>query len=90
MPAESDSWTFHGLQLTAGTDGRDRVRATCTVQLIDADGNEHAEAAIGSGPVEATFKAINRIIQMYARVCALHVAPRHVDALVCRPRALAA
>jgi hypothetical protein len=89
MPAESDSWTFQGLQLTAGTDGRDRVRATCTVQLIDREGNEHAEAAIGSGPVEATFKAINRIIQMCAaeacspsrvfacaHACALDVAHR--------------
>ncbi|KAG8457034.1 hypothetical protein KFE25_004515 [Diacronema lutheri] len=63
-PAESDSWTFESLQLTAGTDGKDRVRATATIALVDAQGTEHVEAAIGSGPVEATFKAINRIIKI--------------------------
>ncbi|KAJ1627771.1 2-isopropylmalate synthase LeuA, allosteric domain-containing protein [Pavlovales sp. CCMP2436] len=64
IPAASDSWTFHSLQLNAGTDGKDRVRATATVALIDAAGTEHVEAAIGSGPVEATFKAINRIVKV--------------------------
>eukprot|EP00303_Exanthemachrysis_gayraliae_P000634 CAMPEP_0206009544 /NCGR_PEP_ID=MMETSP1464-20131121/9844_1 /ASSEMBLY_ACC=CAM_ASM_001124 /TAXON_ID=119497 /ORGANISM="Exanthemachrysis gayraliae, Strain RCC1523" /LENGTH=619 /DNA_ID=CAMNT_0053383141 /DNA_START=13 /DNA_END=1873 /DNA_ORIENTATION=- len=64
MPDAKDAWKFHGLQLAAGTlAGTDRVRATSTVQLIDAEGNEHTEAAIGAGPVEATFRAINRIIR---------------------------
>lgn len=73
-PAAEDSWTFNGLQLTAGTahGGKDRVRATATISLVDADGAEHVEAAIGNGPVEATFKAINRIIKM----CSAGGAPR--------------
>eukprot|EP00306_Pavlova_sp_CCMP459_P009347 CAMPEP_0185186426 /NCGR_PEP_ID=MMETSP1140-20130426/4037_1 /TAXON_ID=298111 /ORGANISM="Pavlova sp., Strain CCMP459" /LENGTH=588 /DNA_ID=CAMNT_0027752721 /DNA_START=48 /DNA_END=1814 /DNA_ORIENTATION=- len=64
QPEAAEAWTFQGLQLVAGTEATgDKVRATSTVTLVDAEGNVHHEAAIGSGPVEATFKAINRIIK---------------------------
>lgn len=68
MPNEEEAWKFVSLQLVAGTvSTSEKVRATSTVQLMDAEGNDHTEAAIGAGPVEATFRAINRIIKRCGR-----------------------
>jgi hypothetical protein len=35
---------------------------TATVRLTGPDGNSHERAAIGTGPVDATFKAIDDVI----------------------------
>lgn len=35
---------------------------TATVRLIGADGKSFADAALGAGPVDAVYKAINRIV----------------------------
>ena len=35
---------------------------TATVRLIDPDGQSQADAALGTGPVDAVYKAINRIV----------------------------
>ncbi len=47
-----------GLQVACGTMGM----PTATVRLRDPDGKLHIQAAIGTGPVDATYKAINTII----------------------------
>jgi 2-isopropylmalate synthase len=47
------------VQVTSG----DHVRPTATVSLTDPNGAELIDAAIGTGPVDAVYKAINRIIE---------------------------
>ena len=41
---------------------------TATVRLIDPDGQSLADAALGTGPVDAVYKAINRIIGISNRL----------------------
>ncbi len=38
--------------------------ATATVRLIDRDGKIITDASTGTGPVDAVYKAINRIVQV--------------------------
>ena len=52
-----------GPQVTCGTLGL----STATVKLIDADGKEHIECSVGTGPVDAAYKAIDLI----TKVCEL-------------------
>jgi 2-isopropylmalate synthase len=40
----------------------DTVRPTATVRLINKDGERIEDAAVGDGPVDAVYKAINRIV----------------------------
>jgi 2-isopropylmalate synthase len=42
----------------------DHATPTATVRLIAPDGAVLADAALGTGPVDAVYKAINRIIQV--------------------------
>ena len=35
---------------------------TASVRLVNADGQELSESAIGTGPVDATYKAINKVV----------------------------
>ena len=42
----------------------DRVRPTATVTLRTPDGQELTDAAIGTGPVDAVYKAINRVVNV--------------------------
>ncbi len=51
-------YKLDGLQVACGTMGL----PTATVRLRGPQGNLHIEAAIGTGPVDATYKAINAII----------------------------
>ena len=51
-------YSLDGLQVACGTMGM----PTATVRLKGPDGKIHIEAAIGTGPVDATYKAINTII----------------------------
>ncbi len=53
-------YALDGLQVACGTMGM----PTATVRLIGPDGHVHVEAAIGTGPVDASFKAIDRIVGM--------------------------
>lgn len=53
-------FTLEGLQVACGTMGM----PTATVRLTGPDGTEYVEAAIGTGPVDATYKAIDNIVQM--------------------------
>jgi 2-isopropylmalate synthase len=42
----------------------DRTRPTATVTLRTHDGEELTDAAIGTGPVDAVYKAINRVVNV--------------------------
>ena len=51
-------YTLDGLQVACGTMGM----PTATVRLRGPDGNMHVHAAVGTGPVDATYKAIDGIV----------------------------
>lgn len=42
----------------------DRARPTATVTILTPDGNELTDAATGTGPVDAVYKAINRVVDI--------------------------
>ncbi len=54
----SEIYHLDRLQVTCG----DRGIPTASVQLIAPDGQVLADAALGTGPVDAIYKAINRIV----------------------------
>jgi 2-isopropylmalate synthase len=51
-------WHLERVHVVAG----DTVRPTATVQLLKNDGETREDAAVGDGPVDAVYKAINRIV----------------------------
>ncbi len=51
---------LEGLQVTCGT----IAMPTASVRLTDPDGNSHMAVAIGTGPVDAAYKAIDEIVEM--------------------------
>jgi len=51
---------LEGLQVSCGTMGM----PTATVRLRDIHGNEYINAALGKGPVDATFTAINQVVKV--------------------------
>jgi 2-isopropylmalate synthase len=53
-------YSLDGLQVACGTMGM----PTATVRLCGPDGELYQTAAIGTGPVDATYKAINEIIKV--------------------------
>jgi len=42
----------------------DHAAPTATVRLIGPDGAAHQDAAIGTGPVDAVYQAINRVMKV--------------------------
>jgi len=54
-----DVYYLDGLQVTCGTIGM----PTATVRLKGPDGKIHVHAAMGSGPVDAAYKAIDAIVK---------------------------
>jgi 2-isopropylmalate synthase len=52
-------WTLKTLQVTCGFP----LIATATLVLIDSKGNEHIAQAMGTGPIDASYKAADAIIQ---------------------------
>jgi 2-isopropylmalate synthase len=52
-------YSLDGLQVACGTIGM----PTATVRLHGPDGELHVQAAIGTGPVDATYRAIDEIVQ---------------------------
>ena len=53
-------WSLENLQVVCGTTSL----PTATVRLRDPDGKSHNFAAIGTGPVDATYKAIDAIVKV--------------------------
>ncbi len=54
------AFTLERVQVSCGDHGL----PTATVQLLGPDGIELVDAAVGTGPVDAVYKAINRIVQV--------------------------
>jgi 2-isopropylmalate synthase len=54
-----DVYYLDGMQVTCGTMGM----PTATIRLKGPDGKVHVHAAMGSGPVDAAYKAIDQIIK---------------------------
>ncbi|KAL3684946.1 hypothetical protein R1sor_002968 [Riccia sorocarpa] len=52
-------WALQDLQVVCGTMGL----PTATVKLIGPDGSEHIGACIGTGPVDAAYKAVDQIVK---------------------------
>ena len=48
-------------QVTCGTLGL----STATVKLICADGNERVACAMGTGPVDSAYKAVDLIVKVW-------------------------
>ena len=57
---EDSSYTLEHVQVSCG----DHEIATATVRLSDKDGRVITDAAIGTGPVDAVCKAIDRVVQL--------------------------
>ncbi|MBI3170344.1 MAG: 2-isopropylmalate synthase [Chloroflexi bacterium] len=55
-----DVYLLNGLQVTCGTMGM----PTATVRLRGPDGVVHTQVAIGTGPVDATYKAIDLVVNV--------------------------
>jgi 2-isopropylmalate synthase len=53
-------WALETLQVVCGTTGL----PTATVRLRDPDGKTHVKACVGTGPVDATYKAIDAIVKV--------------------------
>ena len=53
-----ETWHLNHIQVTCG----DHARATATVSLTGPDEKVYEDAALGTGPVDAVYEAINRIV----------------------------
>jgi 2-isopropylmalate synthase len=54
----AETYSLESVQVTCGSN----AIATATVHLTDMNGGTFTDAATGSGPVDAVYKAINRIV----------------------------
>ena len=72
-------FALDGLQVACGTMGM----PTATVRLRGPDGAMHLQAAIGTGPVDAAYKAIDAIVQAPNTLLefAVHAVTEGIDAL---------
>ncbi|MGE5222406.1 MAG: 2-isopropylmalate synthase [Omnitrophica WOR_2 bacterium] len=72
-------YALDGLQVACGTMGM----PTATVRLRGPDGSLHTQAAVGTGPVDATFKAMDMIIQAPSILLefSVHAVTEGIDAL---------
>ncbi|MHC1770417.1 MAG: 2-isopropylmalate synthase [Flexilinea sp.] len=72
-------FTLDGLQVSCGTMGL----PTATVRLIGPDGKKYTHASIGTGPVDAAFKAVDSIIQTNSTLLefVIHAITKGIDAL---------
>jgi 2-isopropylmalate synthase len=74
-----DVYILDGLQVTCGTMGM----PTATVRLRGPDGVVHTHAAMGSGPVDATYQAIRAIVNVPNKLLEfnVHAITEGIDAL---------
>jgi 2-isopropylmalate synthase len=54
-----ETFALEGLQVACGT----ASMATATVRLKGTDGTIHVQAAVGTGPVDAAYKAIDAVVR---------------------------
>jgi 2-isopropylmalate synthase len=60
----AELWHLEDLQVACGTTGL----PTATVRLRGPDGKKHVHAAVGTGPVDASYKAIEHIVHTHAQL----------------------
>jgi 2-isopropylmalate synthase len=72
-------FALDGLLVGCGTQGM----PTATVRLRGPDGKHHIRAAVGTGPVDAAFKAIDEIVAAESRLLefSVHAVTEGIDAL---------
>ena len=72
-------YILDGLQVACGTMGM----PTATIRLRDPEGKMHVQASVGTGPVDAAFKAINSIVQANNTLqeFVVHAVTEGIDAL---------
>jgi len=72
-------YTLDGLQVACGTMGM----PTATIRLRDPDGGLHLQASIGTGPVDAAYKAIDSIVKApnILQEFVVHAVTEGIDAL---------
>ncbi|HWS24728.1 MAG TPA: 2-isopropylmalate synthase [Anaerolineales bacterium] len=74
-----DVFSLDGMQVACGTMGL----PTATVRLRGPDGKTHTHAVVGTGPVDATYKAIDQIVKVKANLLEfnIHAITEGIDAL---------
>ena len=74
-----DVYLLNGLQVTSGTVGM----PTASVRLRGPDGVIHTISSIGTGPVDATYKAIDSIVNVPCKLLEfnIHAITEGIDAL---------
>ena len=74
-----DVYYLDGMQVTCGTMGM----PTATIRLKGPDGKVHVHASMGSGPVDAAYKAIDAIVKMPSTLLEfnVHAITEGIDAL---------
>jgi 2-isopropylmalate synthase len=72
-------FTLDGLQVACGTMGM----PTATVRLRDPEGGLHIQACVGTGPVDAAYKAIDAVIHApnMLEEFVVHAVTQGIDAL---------
>jgi 2-isopropylmalate synthase len=72
-------YALEGLQVVCGTMGM----PTATVRLRGPDGASHVQSAVGTGPVDAAYKAIDAIIQAPTHLLefVVHAVTSGIDAI---------
>src|SRR5262249_26833679 len=83
-PTPDDELALDGLQVSCGTSGM----PTATVRLRQPGGAVYVQASVGTGPVDATYKAIDTIVELVAGGVrcqlveyAVHAVTEGIDAL---------
>jgi 2-isopropylmalate synthase len=76
---EHEVFQLSGLQVACGTMGM----PTATVRLKGPDGETHLHAAVGTGPVDAAYKAIDAIVQAKNQLLEfnVHAVTEGIDAI---------
>ncbi len=74
-----DIFGLDGLQVACGTMGL----PTATIRLRGPDGKIHTHASVGTGPIDATYKAIDAIVHMAPKLLEfnVHAITEGIDAL---------
>jgi 2-isopropylmalate synthase len=72
-------FTLDGLQVACGTMGL----PTATIRLRDAEGRLYVQACVGTGPVDAAYKAIDSIVKAPSKLLefVVHAVTEGIDAL---------
>ena len=72
-------YTLKSVQISCG----DPLIPTATVTLLDANGVEHVACSVGTGPVDAVYKAVNQIVDVENDLTefAVQSVTRGIDAL---------